>query len=234
MSQDVATGSRSVSPRRPGSRRGSTWGVPAGLIVLTAFPLVAGTMRIVEIAGGPSMLPPNPRIDSSPWPLIVHVAAAAVLAVAGAFQFPARIRRRHRTWHRRSGRVLVGAGMLVAGSGAWMTIFYPGAPGGDLLWSVRLVVSSAMAACLVLGFTAIRRRDIAAHRAWMIRAFALAVAAGTQMFTQGIGEGVFGTASLVTALSVSAGWVVNAAIAEAVVRRPVRTARRTAQARGVV
>ena len=30
-----------------------------------------------------------------------------------------------------------------------MTVFYPGAPGGDLLWTVRLVVSSAMAAELV-------------------------------------------------------------------------------------
>ncbi|MGH3460921.1 MAG: hypothetical protein ACRDP9_05545 [Kribbellaceae bacterium] len=37
----------------------------------------------------------------------------------------------------------------------------------------------------------------------MIRAYARAVAAGTQVFTQGIGEGLFGTSDLSTGLSVS-------------------------------
>ena len=77
-----------------------------------------------------------------------------------------------------------------------------------------------MAACVVLGFTAIRRRDIPAHRAWMIRAYALAVAAGTQAFTQGIGEAVFGLSEASTALSLTAGWVINAAVAEHLIRRP--------------
>ena len=45
-----------------------------------------------------------------------------------------------------------------------------------------------MGAFLVLGFTAIRRRDIPAHRAWMIRAYALGLGAGTQAFTEGVGE----------------------------------------------
>ncbi|WP_433166337.1 DUF2306 domain-containing protein [Kribbella sp. CA-247076] len=198
-------------------------------MILTIFPLVAGSLRLLELAGGPEVLPANPRVAASPIPLVLHVLGAAVYAVAGAFQFPARIRRRHRTWHRRTGRVLVVAGLVVAGSGLWMTLFYPGAPGGDLLWIVRLIVSSAMAAALVLGFTAIRRRDIAAHRAWMIRAYALAVAAGTQVFTQGVGEGAFGTGELSTALSVSAGWVINAAAAEWIIRRPA--AKRTRRAR---
>jgi hypothetical protein len=84
-----------------------------------------------------------------------------------------------------------------------------------------------MATCLVLGITAIRHRDVAAHRAWMIRAYALAVAAGTQAFTQGIGEGLFGTSDVSTALSVTSGWVINLAVAEWIIRRPrVRTSRR--------
>jgi hypothetical protein len=119
--------------------------------------------------------------------------------------------------------------MLVALSGLWMTLFYTGAPGGDVLWAVRLLVGTAMAASIVLGFTAIQRRDIAAHRAWMIRAYALAVAAGTQTFTQGIGEALFGTSDLSTALSISSGWVINAAVAEWVIRRP--STRRVRRAR---
>jgi hypothetical protein len=229
MTQQSALVARPVSSHRPGSRQTAGWVTPAALLALMTVPLVAGSLRLLEIAGGPQVLPANPRIDASPVPLVLHVVAAAVYAVVGAFQFPARLRREHRAWHRRAGRVLVGAGLVVAGSGLWMTLFYPGAPGGDLLWSVRLVVASATAASIVLGFTAIRRRDLAAHRAWMIRAYALAVAAGTQAFTQGIGEALFGHSDLSTGISMSAGWLVNAAFAEWVIRRPA--ARRGRRAR---
>jgi uncharacterized membrane protein len=208
---------------------GSSWRVPVALLVLSAIPVVAGTLRLLEIAGGPQLLPANPRIDAVPAPVVVHIVAAAVFAILGVFQFSARLRRRRPSWHRRSGRVLVGAGLAVAGSGLWMTLFYTGAPGGQLLWAVRLLVGSAMAAFIVLGFTAIRRRDLAAHRAWMIRAYALAVGAGTQAFTQGVGEALFGTGELSTALSMSAGWVINVAVAEWVIRRP--RARRVDRAR---
>ncbi|TCO33711.1 putative membrane protein [Kribbella steppae] len=227
MTQYAAPRTRSAPQRRPGSPDGSSWRVPTALLALMIIPLIAGSLRLLEIAGGPQVLPTNPRIDASPAPLVLHVAAAAVYAVLGAFQFSARVRRGHRAWHRRAGRVLIGAGLVVAGTGLWMTLFYPGAPGGDLLWTARLVAGSAIATSIVLGFTAIRRRDIAAHRAWMIRAYALAVAAGTQVFTQGIGEGIFGTTELSTGLSVSSAWVVNAVVAEWAIRRPgVRRARR--------
>jgi uncharacterized membrane protein len=210
---------RTVPHTRPGVRDGSGWRVPLALVVLSLIPVVAGSLRLLEVAGGPQLLPTNPRIDASPAPLVAHVLAAALYAVLGAFQFSARLRRRHRQWHRRAGRVLVGAGLVVAGSGLWMTLFYPGGPGGDLLWAIRLLVGSAMAAFIVLGFTAIRRRDVAAHRAWMTRAYALGVGAGTQVLTQGIGEAFFGTGDLSTAISVGSGWVVNAAVAEWVIRR---------------
>jgi uncharacterized membrane protein len=200
-------------------------------VILSLVPVIAGSLRVLEIAGGPQILPANSRIAAVPAPVVVHIIAAALYAMLGALQFSARLRRRRPNWHRRSGRLLVGAGMLVALSGLWMTLFYTGAPGGDLLWAVRLLVGSAMAASIVLGFTAIRRRDIAAHRAWMVRAYALAVAAGTQVFTQGIGEALFRTSDLSTALSVSAGWVINAAVAEWVIRRPDARRARCARTR---
>jgi hypothetical protein len=202
------------------------WGAPA-LIALSLIAVIAGSLRVLEIAGGPHLLPANPRIDAVPAPVVVHIAAAAFYALVGALQFSARLRRRRPNWHRRSGHVIVGAGMLVALTGLWMTLFYTGAPGGDLLWTVRLLVGTAMAASIVLGFTAIRRRDITSHCAWMIRAYALAVAAGTQAFTQGAGEALFGSSELSIAVSVSSGWVINAAVAEWVIRHPAtRLARR--------
>jgi uncharacterized membrane protein len=211
------------------TRSGSSWRVPLALVVLSLIPVISGSLRLIEAAGGPQLMPVNPRFDASPAPLVVHVLAAVVYAVLGAFQFPARLRRRHPSWHRRSGRILILAGLAVAGSGLWMTLFYSGAPGGVLLWAIRLVVGSTMAAAIVLGFTAIRRRDIAAHRAWMIRAYALGLGAGTQAFTEGIGEALFGTGDLTKAVSMGSAWVLNALVAEWVIRRPA--VRRAARAR---
>ena len=234
MTQRAVPHTRPAPQRRPGGRvtasgGGSSWQVPLALILLSLIPVIAGSLRLIEIAGGPQLLPTNPRIDVSPAPLVVHVLGAALYAFLGAFQFSARLRRRHLGLHRKSGRILVGAGLLVAGSGLWMTLFWTGAPGGDLLWGIRLIVGSAMAASIVLGFTAIRRRDIPAHRAWMVRAYALAVGAGTQTLTQGIGETLFGTDDLSTAVSMASGWLINVLVAEWVIRRP--SVRRAARAR---
>jgi hypothetical protein len=86
-----------------------------------------------------------------------------------------------------------------------------------------------MGVILVLGFSAIRRRDIAAHRAWMIRAYALGLGAGTQIFTESFGEAALGTGDVSKAVSLSAGWIVNAVVAEWVIRRPVHRRRRSAR-----
>ena len=79
-----------------------------------------------------------------------------------------------------------------------------------------------MAASIVLGFAAIRRGDVTHHRAWMTRAYALALGAGTQVFTQGIGEAIFGTSELTSDLMLGAGWVINLAVAELVIRKGAR------------
>jgi uncharacterized membrane protein len=206
---------------RPGSQR--SWPVPVALVALSAIPLVAGMLRLVELAGGPQLMPADERFAPFPLPLVLHIVGATTYAIVGAFQFVPRFRRRHLAWHRRVGRVLTVAGLMVAVSALWMTLLYAQKPGtGDLLYVLRLVFGFAMAACLVLGFTAIRRRDIAAHRAWMIRAYAIGVAAGTQAFTGGIGGALFGTGEFPADLAKGAGWVIDLAIAEWVIRRPAR------------
>ena len=88
----------------------------------------------------------------------------------------------------------------------------------------RLVAGSGMAASLVLGYLAIRRGDIPGHTAWFTRAYALALGAGTQVFTLGIGEAVFGAGDRSTALLHGAGWAINLAVAEwwFIRRRPAR------------
>ena len=43
----------------------------------------------VEVLGGPELLPTDARFAASPFPLVVHIVAAVVYAVLGAFQFSA-------------------------------------------------------------------------------------------------------------------------------------------------
>ncbi len=210
------------------SRRSGRW-VPFGLLALAAIPVLAGTARLVELLGGPELIHTDARFIASPAPIVVHVVAAIGYAILGAFQFSAGIRRQHPGWHRRAGRVLVVLGMIVAVSALWMTLVYPQKQGtGDLLYLFRLLFASAMASSLVLGLAAIRRRDIARHRAWMTRAYALALGAGTQVLTVGFGQAFFGAGVVRTDLTMGAGWVINVAVAEWLIRRPsARPARRS-------
>jgi hypothetical protein len=90
---------------------------------------------------------------------------------------------------------------------------------GDVRYLFRLASSTAMVASIVLGFAALRRRETARHRAWMIRASAIALAAGTQAFTAGVGGARFGDGVLAHDLSIASAWLTNLADAERAVRR---------------
>ena len=204
-----------VRPAR--SSRSIGW-VPYPLIALVVIPAIAGSLRLVELAGGPHLMPAKPFITASPLPVIVHIVCAVLYAILGAFQFSSGLRRRRPAWHRVAGRVVVVLGLAVAFSALWMTAFYPRVPGGALAHVFRLGFGTGMAASIILGFIAIRRRDIARHRAWMARAYALALGAGTQTLTLGLGNAVFGNSELNTALMLGACWVINLAVVEYIIR----------------
>jgi hypothetical protein len=102
-----------------------------------------------------------------------------------------------------------------------MAAFYTSPDGGSLLLTIiRLAFGTAMVACIVLGIVAIKRRDFVAHGAWMTRAYALGIAAGTQAVVLAVWIlGVGPVDSLTDALLMGAAWVINAGIAELVIRR---------------
>jgi uncharacterized membrane protein YozB (DUF420 family) len=211
----VPPASRNGTPRRRANR--GTWLVPLGLIALSLVPIVAGSLRLVELSGGAAVLPakPTPHL-----PLVLHIVSASLYSVLGAFQFSAGFRRRWPRWHRIAGRLLVVLGLVVALAALWLTVATPLFEGsGQLYFVLRLVFGSAMAVSIVVGFRAIRRRDVTRHRAWMIRAYAIALAAGAQVFTLGIGEAIVGKGDTSNALFAGAGWVINLAVAEWVIRR---------------
>jgi hypothetical protein len=201
------------------------WLIPTGLIALSLVPVIAGTARLAQLRGGVPATPDDLRFHSSPTPIVLHIVAVTIYSLLGAFQFSPGFRRRNPRWHRISGRVLLPAGMIAALTGLWMAHFYAWpAVDGFYLYVTRLIVGTAMAASLVLGFRAVLRRDFTTHRAWMIRAYALGLGAGTQVFTH-IPYFVFPPiqGELARTICMAAGWAINLAVAEWIIARQRRS-----------
>lgn len=197
------------------------WLLPTALLLLSAIPLAAGAFRLTELAGGAEITPANARFFASPLPVVLHVVGVTVYAILGAFQLAPGFRRRRLGWHRAAGRLVVGSGLVAALSGLWMAQFYQ-LPEHDglLLYGFRLLFGSLMAIAIVLGVAAIRRRNLAQHRAWMMRGYALGLGAGTQALILGSGEIAFGAPGEVSrALMMGAAWVINLAVAEWIIRQ---------------
>jgi hypothetical protein len=73
---------------------------------------------------------------------------------------------------------------------------------------------------ILLGVAAIRRRDFAQHGDWMLRGYAIGMGAGTQVLTLAAGAVILGPpGELSRALLMGAGWVINLAVAEWVIRK---------------
>lgn len=213
------------------ARKASTsWWVPAGLILLSVIPLIFGAVRINELVSGAEITAANARFFASPSPVVIHIISSAIYALLGAFQFVSRFWRHGNSWHRNVGRLLVPCGLLVGLSGLWMTLFYPRpADASDLLYVFRLLFGAGMVLSIVLGYTAIRRRDIKQHRAWMMRAYAIGLGAGTQVLTGMIGALIAGPPNeLENALLMGAAWIINLAVAEWIIRKRSNRQARTA------
>jgi len=201
------------------SRR--SWLIPTGLIALTVIPSLGGAARLGDLASHGPVTADNARFHAMPLPVVLHIVAALIYCFAGAFQFAPRFRRRHPRWHRASGWVLVPAGLTVAVSGVWMTLTYAFPPPDGLAVKIeRLIVGPAMFAAIVLAVLAVRARNIAAHRAWMIRAYALGQGAGTQALTQLPWILLIGpTGAVSRAVLMGLAWAINVAFAEWIIRR---------------
>ncbi|MEU3456707.1 DUF2306 domain-containing protein [Micromonospora sp. NPDC006766] len=202
--------------------------MPVGLIMLSAVPVIAGAARVAELSGGATVTADNARFFAAPVPVLVHIVGASLYCLLGAAQFARVFRRRRPGWHRAAGRLLVPCGLAAALSGLWMALFYPRPPSDDVLVTgFRLVFGSAMVGCIVLGVAAIRRRDIARHRAWMARGYAIGLGAGTQVLTHLPWMVLAGPPNgLTRALLMLAGWVINLGVTEwALRKRPTRSPR---------
>lgn len=158
-----------AAPRR--RRRGRALLVMGALCVLVAAYAV---MLVVATSLRPPLM--QQRFAEHPVSTGLHLAVGALVIVLAPLQMSARLRRRHVVLHRWAGRAYA-LGVLCSGLAglALATVSQGGLPAhlGFGLLSVAWMVTTA------IGVQRIRAGDLAAHREWMIRSFALTFAAVT-------------------------------------------------------
>ena len=107
--------------------------------------------------------------------ICAHVFAAALTLAIGPLQFSTRLRAQRPQLHRWLGRIYLGIGVLVGGIAGLFMAFH--AFGG---WPSQLGFGLLALAWLYTGgraYLAIRAGEVAVHRRWMVRNYALAFAA---------------------------------------------------------
>jgi uncharacterized membrane protein len=160
------------------------------------------------------------RFAANPIATLLHILPGGILLILAPLQFSLRIRNRHLRFHRWSGRILVLSGLVSALAGLYFGVLMPYGGLGEVtaiaFFGCLFVVS------LVRGFLAIRRHQLASHREWMIRAFAIALGIGTVRLVSGAldialtPEGLQPTSLF--ALSLWTGWAVTLGAGELWIR----------------
>jgi len=149
--------------------RWSLWGL-AGLL--------SASVAMFSYRYLPGIGPMAPAILANlfarPW-LDAHIAGAATALLIGPIQFVPRIRKQ-RVVHRRLGRIYV-VGCLVGGVGGLILAF--GSTAGPIATVGFGSLAVIWITANVQGWRSARARRFDAHRAWMIRSFALTFAAVT-------------------------------------------------------
>lgn len=108
---------------------------------------------------------------------LAHVLPGALFLVLAMLQLSARVRSRRPRLHRWTGRLAILAGVASASAGLWFGLAMPHAGAAEAVPVATFGTLFLLA--LANGYRAIRARDRARHREWMVRAFALAAGIAT-------------------------------------------------------
>ena len=159
--------------------------------------------------------------DNAVW-FRLHVAGGVLALVLGPWQFLARLRHSRPRVHRWTGRfylTAVSVGSLGGMYMAWLSW------GGSVAHAGFVALALAWALSSLQAYRSARARDFTAHRRWMVRSYALTLAAVTLRLwlpvLTGAGVPFFEAYASVAWLS----WVPNLAAAEIFLRLRLRGAR---------
>jgi len=167
------------------------------------------------------------RFGAHPAATLLHVLPGAVFLLLAPLQFSARIRGGHLQFHRWSGRLLVLAGFVTALAGLYFGLLMP--YGG---WSEAIAVAlfgGLFLYALSRALLAIRKHQVARHREWMIRAFAVAIGISTVRVIAAILDLTLSPAGfappVLFVLSIWTGWALTLGAAELWIRHTLERGR---------
>jgi hypothetical protein len=168
-----------VRRRRPAGR-GSTWRSRAvwGWVVFSATVIGLFSMRYV-LPKPPMFLVEMKNHFLHPQEITFHAVAGSIALMVGPWQLWPGLRAAHPNLHRWLGRIYL-ADVLVAC--LFASLLVPTVTTGFPAASAFATLGIVWAGSAALGFLAILRRDVQAHRRWMLRSFAMAFAAVTIRF----------------------------------------------------
>jgi uncharacterized membrane protein len=202
------------------------------IAVNAPMPYLAGSLS--ELAARGSETATNYLIRPA-WVQIafyIHVVFGGLALLLSPIQLAGRVRARVPRVHRMVGRVVLGS-ICIAGSAGLVlsTVDLAGAVGTAGFGTLAVLwITFAL-----LGLRAIRRGDVATHRRWMLRTFAMTCAAVTLrlwlLLLVPVMGGDFRAAYLIVPFLC---WVPNLAVAELILRRqrsgePARSSNRCAE-----
>lgn len=121
------------------------------------------------------------KFGKHPGATLLHILPAVVFMALAPFQFSRRMRARNIRLHRWSGRLLVTIAIPIGLTGLFFGLFMPFS--GAVEASGVAVFGALFLFALARAVVAIRRREIARHREWMIRMFAIAIGVSTVRLT---------------------------------------------------
>lgn len=108
---------------------------------------------------------------------LVHILPGALFLALASLQFLPSIRQKHVQFHRWSGRFLVVLGLVIGATALIMSfrmnIGGPNETAATTLFAIVFLI------CLIKAYLHIRRKEVARHREWMIRAYAVALGVAT-------------------------------------------------------
>ena len=116
--------------------------------------------------------------DRYPLLTLIHILPGLLFLLLAPFQFSASFRSRHLKVHRIIGRVFLICGLIVGTTALVMSFAMP-AIGGVNQAAATVLFGVLFLFALGKAYLHIRRREIALHREWMIRGFAIGLAVTT-------------------------------------------------------
>jgi uncharacterized membrane protein len=108
---------------------------------------------------------------------LLHILIGGLFLVLASLQFVPSMRQKHLQFHRWSGRVLVVCGLVIGVSALIMS--YRMNIGGPNETAATTLFGIVFLICLIKAYLHIRRKEVARHREWMIRAYAVGLGVAT-------------------------------------------------------